>query len=947
MKHNADKIRRHLTALLDGDVLFDDLSRAMYATDASIYRIPPLGVVAPRHAEDVVRLVRYVAENRVPLTARGGASGLAGQTVGPGIIIDFRRHFRQVLQVNRDECWVRVQPGVFRTELNRALHVYGLQFGPDPSSTDFCTIGGMIANNAAGPHTIRFGATKDHLLSLDLVLADGSLVTADGRPDPEPPLAEPLANVRLGLEGRPRAIGDNWPEVNKNSSGYLLQDAWRDGQLDARRLIAASEGTLALVTEARLNLVPVQPHVVGGLLYFGSRRAAAQAIQPLLRLDPAVLEILDDSLMRVVRDVYPQLGHLLPEGCRAALMVEFEGDEEHARAQLAGAEDLVLRQLDLATGARPATDLDELERLRAVRRAASPLVNRLPGGRQAVVFIEDPAVRPERLTDLVEGLERIFGDHGVEATIVGHAGNGNIHVRPILDLRDPDDVRRAESIADANCDLLKSLRGTLSAEHGDGLCRSPFLPRMFGEAYELFVDVKRAFDPDGILNPGKIIAEPGASITDHLRFGYDYRTVPTGGDMDRPRLVLEAEKCHGCGTCQFYCPMAAEVVGEAATARAKAALLREIIHGHLDADLLKSAEVKQVMDLCLNCKLCLTECPTGVDVPSLALRARAEYVRAHGQTRQNEIIADSQRAGGLGKCLAPLVNLGGRLPPLRWAMERAIGLDRRRRLPAFRRGRFGPRGVPAGTPARGRLVYFAGCFANFNDPRGEGQATVDILERHGYEVIIPELRCCGAALATVGSLDDAIAAARENVAILEPLVADGYEIVASASTCGLMLRIEYPDLVESDAARRVAQQARDIHELLLGLHERGELDTGFGPIRERIAYHSPCHLTAQGLAEAPVRLLELVPGLTVPRIEDHCCGIAGTFGMKTQNFDLSMRIGRHLFEELKRTGADLVVSPCGTCNIQIRQGTGLPVVHTVEILQRAYANAPSPVARTA
>jgi len=934
----AETVARDLRGLLAGDVLFDDLSRAMYATAADIHRIQPLGVVAPRDAADVVKLVRYAAEQGIPLTARGGGSALSGQTLGAGIMVDFRRHMRRVCEVNPEEKWVRVQPGVFRTELARALKPYGLQFPPDPSSGDFCSLGGMIANNSSGPQSVKYGSTKDYLLSLDLVLADGCTAVADGGPqEAQGPLGKLAAQVNEALAGQEDVIRGNWPQAKKNSSGYLLPEALSDGRPNLRQLLAASEGTLALITEAKLALVPIQPHVATGLLYFRDRRTAAEAIEPLLALKPVALELLDHTLLRVVREVYPELRPLLPESCVCALLVEFESqDQDEPGERVSQSEHLVVQELGLATATRPAFDAADRDRLWAVRRAAMPLANRLPGKQQAVVFIEDPAVMPPRLPELLDGLDAIFADHGVEASIVGHAGSGNIHVRPIMDLRQADDVRKVESIAEANCELLKSLKGSLSGEHGDGLCATPFLPRMYGPAYPLFERVKAIFDPQGILNPGKIVGEEGRKVTDDLRFGYGYRTVRTGSALDREQLVLAAEKCHGCGTCQFFCPMARELGTEPATARAKAALLREVIHGNLDRSVLDSAELKEIMDLCINCKLCLQDCPTGINVPDLILWARAHYVQAHGQTWQNRLLADTRRAGALGRAVAPLANATTRLGPVRWLMEKAIGLSRERRLPKFSRESFQPKGIPPGATARGKVAYFAGCFAKYHDPGGEGASTVAILERHGFEVVMPELNCCGAAQATVGSLGPAIKAAKENVKRLKQLVDEGYQIVASAATCSLMLKLEYPELVESEEARIVSEHTYDIHEFLLDLHERGELDVDFGPLTTKLAYHSPCHLTAQGLAEAPVKLLKLIPGIVVPQIEDSCCGIAGTFGMKAQNFELSMRIGRPLFEQLQATGADLVVSPCGTCKIQIEQATGLPVVHTMDVLQRAY-----------
>ncbi|MFQ6099526.1 MAG: FAD-linked oxidase C-terminal domain-containing protein, partial [Armatimonadota bacterium] len=514
-----------------------------------------------------------------------------------------------------------------------------------------------------------------------------------------------------------------------------------------------------------------------------------------------------------------------------------EGAGESVREEVETAERLVVADLGLADSMLRAYGAEERERLWELRRAAGPLVNRIPGPRQAVLFIEDAAVRPDRLPEFVTGLEEILARHGVEATIIGHAGNGNVHVRPVLDLRKPEDLGKAEAIAEETADLVKSLRGTLTAEHGDGLSRSVYLPKMFGPAYDVFREVKRLFDPQGILNPGKIVLDEERRLTQDLRFGHDYRVAVTGTAFDDERLREEAEKCHGCGTCQAYCPAAVALASEDATARAKANLIREVVHGVLPSEVLTEDRFKAIMDLCVNCKLCLALCPTAVDVPWLCVNARAHYVSRRGQSLQNRVLADTRRVGNLG-CAAPwLANLVNRLRPCRALMEGIVGIDARRELPRFVRSRTGHSSPPR--DGRGKVVYFAGCFADHHDPVGEAEATVSILRRHGLDVERPKLRCCGAAMTTVGSLDRARADAAENVRRLKAYVDEGYDIVASAATCGLMVRLEYPQLLETQDARVVAAHTHDVHEYLLALHERGELDTDFGAVRRSVVYHSP------------------------------------------------------------------------------------------------------------
>jgi len=935
----AEKIAAELRELLRGDVLFDDLTRAIYSTAACIYRIKPLGVVAPRDAEDVVALVRYAADNDIPLTGRGGGSGLAGQTVGAGIIVDFARHMNGIITIDPVRQIARVQPGIFLTRLNKAVAEYGLLFPPDPSSADFCTIGGMIANNAGGARTVKYGATKDYVAELEVVLASGELahVRAPGAPTDEDERSEALADIAGAVKGvlttHQEAIRANWPEVNKNSSGYNLVEAMVDGEVDLRKLIVGSEGTLALVTEATLELRPLPPDIGAGILYFRCRVDAAKAIAEILKLSPSSIELLDETFVRIVRETNPELRHLLPEGCRAALMVEFEGHTQDVAASLRTTEQHLVGRLELATGMESAFGSEERERLWALRNAVGPLVNRVAGRRRAVPVIEDVVVLPERLPELVDGLEQILAKYGVEGTIVGHAGNGNMHVRPILDLRDPEDVRRMEDIAGDTCELVASLRGTLAAEHGDGISRAPYLRRIFGDAYEAFGEVKRIFDPQGILNPGKIVGD-GSGVADKLRLGYDYKLATTSTRFDDERLRELVEKCHGCGTCQAYCPVWNALGVEEATGRAKANLLREIIHGHLSPDALADARFKEIIDLCVDCKLCMTECPTAVDIATLCEEAKAQYVAAKGQSVRSAVLARADDLGRMGRALAPMSNVALRLRPVRFALEKVMGLDRRRELPPFRRGMHAGRDQRASTGRQ--IVYFAGCYAMYNDPVAEGQATIEVLERNGFHVHVPPLRCCGAALVSIGSGDAVVRDAEWNVGALKEYVDDGCTIVASAATCGLMLRHGYLHLVPGDDTEAVAASTCDVHEFLVSLHDSGELNTTLGPVSKRIAYHAPCHLRAQGVGEAPLALLRLIPELTIADIQDNCCGIAGTFGLKRRNFDLSMRIGEPLFAEIARARPDVVVTPCGTCAMQIGQGNGLPVTHPMELLRDAY-----------
>ncbi|MFQ5810116.1 MAG: anaerobic glycerol-3-phosphate dehydrogenase subunit C, partial [Armatimonadota bacterium] len=788
--------------------------------------------------------------------------------------------------------------------------------------------------NAGGARTVKYGATKDYVAGLDVVLASGESARVRGPgAATDGPLGEITEAVKRLLTTHQDSIRATWPEVNKNSSGYNLPETLADGEVDLRKLIVGSEGTLALVTEATLELRPLPPDVGAGLLHFSSRVDAARGIAPILEFAPSSVELLDETFVQIVRDTNPELRRLLPEQCVAALLVEFTGESQEVMDGLQATQRQIVRDMGLATGMESAFGHEQRERLWALRRAAGPLVNRVPGPRQAVVVIEDVAVLPERLPQLVDGLEQILARHDVEGTIIGHAGNGNVHVRPILDLRDADDIRRMEDIAGETCELVASLKGTLAAEHGDGLSRTPYLRRIFGDAYDLFAEVKRIFDPAGILNPGKIVSD-GSGVADNLRLGRDYSVAVTGTRFDDEQLREVVEKCHGCGTCQHYCPVWSALGTEEATGRAKANLLREIILGHLGPEALTDQRLKRIIDLCVDCKLCMTECPTAVDIAALCEQAKAEYVAARGQDPRAESLARADKLGRRGRAFAPISNVALQLKPVRLAMEAIMGVDRRRELPPFRRGMHT---TADERPTEGKqVVYYAGCYAMYHDPVAEGHATIEVLQRNGFHVHVPPLRCCGAALVSIGSGDAVARDAEWNVRALKEYVDAGCTIVASAATCGLMVKHGYLHLVPGDDTEAVAAKTLDVHEFLLDLHEKGELDVHLGPVPRRIAYHAPCHLRAQGIGEAPLALLRLIPDLVISDIEDSCCGIAGTLGMKRERFDLSMRMGEPLFTEIAQARPDVVATPCGTCAIQIRQGNGLPVTHPMELLRDAY-----------
>ncbi len=943
----ADDLRRRV----EGEVMCDPVSRTLYSTAACIYEIRPLGAVTPRHEADVLAVLDYARRHGIPVTARGGGSGLAGQTLGRGLILDLSRHLTGIGAVDPEALTVRAQPGVIAARLNQALAPRGVLFAPDPSSSAWCTLGGMIANNAGGSHTIQHGATRENVVSLRVALASGQVIeTSGGAPDPTGARARLEDGVRQVVLARRDVIEARQPRTKRNSSGYALREmlggaAGPDGGTPARvpvdlaPLLTGSEGTLGIVLDATLRLAPIAKAKATALVLFDDLEKSGAGVVEVLKARPAAVELLDRTFVEVIREADPDRGASLPGGTEAILIVELQGDDPaEVASRLRTLEHDLVGRGRLATEVRTSTRPEEMARIWAIRKAASPILSRREGRLRNTRFIEDAAVRPERMADFVRALRALLARYGLKAAIFGHAGDCNLHCNPLMNPKDPRDLRKMEDIAAEFTDLVVGLGGSLSGEHGDGRLRTPYLERAYGPLAGVFREVKTLFDPEGLLNPGIIVHDGRARLTDDLRYGASYRRVTTTTPIDEPDWQREIEKCHGCGACRDYCPVAADSGEEAATARAKGNLLRAVISGRLAPEAMATAPFKAVMDLCVNCRLCHTECPTAIDIPGMAVLAKEVYVRARGKRAADRVLTASGPLLRAGTATAPIANALLNFAPARRALELVTGVAARRRMTPFASQALAPR-MPSVDPEGRRAAYFHGCFGGYQDVDGEGRATLEALEALDVTVAVPAQECCGIAAITQGHLDDVRAAATRNVAVFVDLMRRGYTPVYSAPSCGLALVEDYPRLLGVPQAELLARNVQDVHAYALGiLRADAAARSRLRPVPVRLTYHDPCHSKSRGAGGAVVELLNLIPGVTViPIVQDHCCGIAGTYGMKACHFDRSMRIGGPLFESIARTGAPVVATGCGTCKMQIEQGSGRRVVHPMRLLRDALA----------
>jgi FAD/FMN-containing dehydrogenase/Fe-S oxidoreductase len=1002
-------VERDLRRLLSGDVEFDPIARVLYATDAGLNQIEPLGVVAPRDAEDVARLATYAAERGLPLVPRGNGSGLAGGAVGAGVQVDFTRYMNRILEVAPDASWVRVQPGVIMGELNRYMKRYGTFFAPDPSSENYCSLGGMVGTNSSGARSVAYGSTKDHVLSLDLIMADGRPFTARPYVENGPELSRLLAGAGTAAEAftailpelrdKREMILSSLPRVVKNCSGYRVEQVFDgSGTAQLQKLFVGAEGTLGLVTEITLNLMPLPARRAIAMVYFPSVFACGEAVAGVLALSPTAVEIMDSRFLAFVRKRYSQIDAMLPPRTDTAILVEFEGiDDDELGARFAD----LRRHLDTTKAlgmVRPATT-EDTERLWHIRRSAVALVQRTPGPRKPLPFIEDVTVHPSEVPGYVDFLQRLFDRRKLEAVMFGHVGDGNIHTRPMLDPKEPGDLRIMQAVYEEVSEYVLRIRGTMSGEHGDGLVRTPYIRRMYGaDVYSLFERVKAAFDPEGILNPGKKIApqEDSTRMPRYLRFGSDYRTLKQSPLLHFPaeEYEREIEKCHGCGQCKSVvattmCPTYKATRREHASPRAKANLLRGIITGALDPESSYGlAATKMVTDYCIACGMCAVECPSNVNIPKLMLEAKSKYRERHAAGPAEMIMGRAELVSRLGQKAAPVSNRVTNQRVLRLLGQPVVGIDRRRTMAPFAgrslerlltdrkkasateaaaamaaravggigsAGAGGAGGAAAAAdphPATPRAAYFYDLFANYNDPE-LALAVERVLAAHGIAVLFPGQRGSGVPEMLNGFSGLARDVAEFNVRSLLPLARAGAALVSSEPTASFAFKVHYPDYLSSQACSYVANAFHDLGEFL----QRYRVDhpdrapraaalrtdyCGAGrtpsspPGNLRVAYHLPCHLKAQQIGSPSLVMLAEIPGMELVDLDGGCCGMAGTFGMKTRTFDLSMLSGKPLFDRVAEITPDLVASECSTCRMQIAQATGLPVVHPITLLADAY-----------
>jgi FAD/FMN-containing dehydrogenase/Fe-S oxidoreductase len=966
-----------LDARVEGEVRFDSYTRNLYATDASAYQQLPIGVVAPTSTADVQAVMSYCAEEGIPVLPRGGGTSLAGQAVNEAVVLDFKKEMDAVLDVDPEAETARAQPGVTLARLNDRLAPHDLKYAPDPAWGDKSVLGGCIGNNSTGAHSLKYEKADGYIESVEAVLADGTVtelgwVDVDDlheRADAVRAEADDLsavsdiedriyAEVSRILRDEREEIERRYPDLTRNVSGYnldkLVEDAEERNAVNLGRLLAGSEGTLAVVTEATVSLEPVPETKAVVLLTYDDVLDAVGDVAPILEHDPAAVEVMDDVFLELAaeRPEFAPVVDLLPEGTDSTLLVEFYADSPaDGRQQVA---DLLADRLPdaerpvepregraktdaplRAVDALEAYDADRRATFWKMRKAGLPILLSRTGDDKHWPFVEDTAIPAEHLEAYVADLQALFEEHDTFSSYYAHAGPGVLHVRPLLDLKSEDGVETMTAISDGVTDLVLEYGGSVSGEHGDGRARTKYNRKLYGDRiWETFERLKTAFDPDWRLNPGSVCGEfdPAENLRFDPEYSFEAGFEPAMEWDNENGFQGMVELCHGCGGCTGHqettggvmCPTYRAEDEEMLSTRGRANALRRAMSGDLPEDPTDDEFVEEVLDLCIGCKGCRVDCPSGVDMAKMKAELKHAHHQEEGIPLRDRAFANVERLYALGSAFAPLSNIATRLPGSGLAAEKLLGIARERDLPTFERETlqdWANARTPAVSAAEAdrKVLLIADPYTNYTQPE-VGKAAVRALEAAGVHVTVPEdVTDSGRPAHSKSMLDKARATARENVAALAPRVREGWDVVTVEPSDAVMYQLDYLDLLEGEDAETVAANAYGVMEYIdtYRLDETLRFDAG-----ETVTYHGHCQQKATAKDHHAENVLDRA-GYTVDALDSTCCGMAGSFGYEAEHYSMSQAIGDLLFDQVDDSPGETVVAPGTSCRTQLDDHDGV------------------------
>ncbi len=958
-KNNYNPMFSRLKQEIQGEVLHDTFSRGRYSTDASIYQLMPIGVVIPSSEEDVEIAVQIAAEEGVPVLPRGGGTSQNGQAIGEALMIDTTRSLNKLIDFNKDQATACVQPGMVLDELNRQLKAEGLWYPVDVSTANRATIGGMTGNNSCGARSIRYGNMVHNVRSIEALLADGS------RAHFKKMNGEALANTKhqslinqlLALGQREAGeIAERFPDLLRRVGGYNIDELVKSDP-NLARLLVGSEGTLGFFQRIHLNLQPIPKNKVLGVCHFPTFYEAMDSTQHIVKLKPSAVELVDRTMIDLARDIpiYAQIVNRFVQGePQALLLVEFSG-EDHGE-QLKSLKQLVelMGDLGFANAVVEASD-DFQNEIWEVRKSGLNIMMSMKGDGKPISFIEDCAVRLEDLAEYTRRLTDIFHKHGTTGTFYAHASVGTLHVRPVLNMKEASGATKMRDIVEETMAMVREYKGSHSGEHGDGISRSEFHEPMFGRRMvENFEEVKNYFDPDGLFNPGKIVKPHKMDDRSIMRFAPGYSPIDIKTSLDWSEwdgFNRAIEMCNNNGACRkanvgVMCPSYRVSKNEQHLTRGRANTLRLAITGQLGADAFTSDAMYQTMDLCVGCKGCKRECPTGIDMAKMKTEFLHHYHQKHGLTLRDKVFAYLPRYAPKLKYLSFLLNLRDQIPGFAKISEALLGISSKRKLPRWRTDHFSPAAQETDDSDNRLEVIllvdtFNSCFEAEN-----AKAALEVLVAAGYKVTCPSPvdkgrpLCCGRTFFSNGLLDEARVEAKRMIEALLPYVKRGVPVVGLEPSCLLTLRDEYLGLLPGEDTRILSENAYLFEEFLAKEKLEGKLDLKLNPITSKQALlHGHCHQKAFAAMSPVQEVLSLIPDLKVKTIDSSCCGMAGSFGYEKEHYEVSMQMaGLSLFPTINNDqGGSIIVADGTSCRSQIQHGTGREALHVARVLQMALA----------
>jgi FAD/FMN-containing dehydrogenase/Fe-S oxidoreductase len=968
----AERLRREI----EGEVLVDRFSRGRYATDASIYQIEPIGVVIPKRRDDVAAALAIAREEGVSVLPRGGGTSQSGQTVGRSLVIDFTKHLNTIVETDYENRWAWVEPGIVMDELNRRIRSSGLWFPVDVSTSSRATIGGMTGNNSCGTRSIRYGIMRDNVLEIDALLADGTQarfgqLPADFDKTNMPDTVRDLFRDLLRIGSREAEhIRTAFPEVSRRVGGYLIDAILPTGDRAAREintatLLCGSEGTLATSQRIKVKLSPQPKNKALGLCHFPTFRSAMESAQHIVKLGPVAVELVDRTLIELARDIAmfrPIMEAYVRGKPDALLLVEFSEDDQAENLRRLDQLEELMGDLGHPNNVVKVADAAQQKSIWGVRAAGLNIMMSMKSDGKPVSFIEDCAVPLENLADYTERLTEVFTKHGTTGTWYAHASVGCLHVRPVLNLKLEQDAQTMRAIAEEAFEMVKEYKGAHSGEHGDGLVRSEFHEKMYGrKTVEIFEEIKHRFDPDDTMNPGKIVRPPKMNDRTLFRYKPDYGVPDFKTALDWSAYTGSAggfqgavEMCNNNGECRtlqggVMCPSYRVTRDERDLTRGRANTLRLAISGQLGDGALTSEDMLETMKLCVSCKACRRECPTGVDMAKMKIEVLAAANNLRGPSLRDRFVGYLPRYARLASWFAPAMNRRNASPILARMMEKTIGLSAKRQLPAWRRDRFRPSDIASrnrrpNDASDRRVVLFADTFNTYFEPENL-RAAAEVLQHLGYEVILPKPAsgsrplCCGRTFLSTGLVDEAKAEAGRLLEAMRPHIEAGLPVVGLEPSCLLSLRDEFGSMLPGSETTALAEKALLFEEFLANEAKAGRIEGPIAKLEKTVHLHGHCHQKSFGAMGAVAETLALVDRLEVKPIESSCCGMAGSFGYQAETYNVSQQMAELSLLPAVRSAApdDIIAADGFSCRHQIRDGSGREAIHVARILRDALA----------